>query len=192
MKCRDVFLYITIALTGSLIVCGNGTSPEQGDDPVIDERSFIGSFVDTLPAKDEYNMPYPIVIGIDISEENDPIDSTDSTFLLYSMEIPANKYLYKHNGIWGFNGTIITLSGKHCEMIDVTTGSDTLEPQHDSINLKTIDLDTVLVADGEWEQIMIINLGSVVRSIPWYNTPFQDLLLGVLVDLKKKDSVVTY
>lgn len=192
MKFRDITLYILLTLTGSLILCGNGTSPEEDDDPVVDERSFIGTFVDTLPAKDEYNMPHPIVIGIDISEGKDPIDSTDSTFLLYSMEIPANNYLYKHNGIWRFSGTIITLSGKYCEMIDVTTSSDTLEPQHDSINLKTIDLDTILVADGEWENVMIINLGSIVRSIPWYNTPFQDILLGVLVDLKKKDSVVTH
>jgi len=114
------------------------------------------------------------------------VDSTDSTFLLFVLEIPANKYLYRHSGLWNMNSTIITLSGVSCEMIDVTTSSTTLQPQHDSINLKTVELDTLKVADGEWENIMLIDLGSIIRSIPWYNTVFQSLLLSTDVDLKKK------
>ena len=187
MKFRDVIMYFILALSGGLLLCGNGNGPsDDDDDPVVDERTFIGTFRDTLPAKDDYNMPHPIVIGIDITEEVNPVDSTDSTFLLYAMEIPANKYLYKHSGLWSMNTTIITLSGNYCEMIDVTTGSTTLEPQHDSINLKTVVLDTIKVADGEWENIMLIDLGSIVRAIPWYNTVFQSLLLATDVDLKKE------
>ena len=189
MNFRDLTLYILVIFAGTLLLCGNGTSPEDDDDdPVVDARSFIGTFQDTLPAKDDYNMPYPIVIGVDISEKDNPSDSTDSTFLLYSMEIPANKYLYKHNGFWRFNGAIITIYGTYCEMIDVMTSSTTLEAQHDSINLKTVELDTTLVADGEWEQTMLINLGSIVRSIPWYNTIFQSGLLNTAIDLKKQES----
>jgi hypothetical protein len=47
-------------------------------------------------------------------------------------------------------------------------------------------LDTIKVADGEWENIMLIDLGSIVRAIPWYNTVFQSLLLATDVDLKKE------
>ncbi len=188
MKLRPFALYLLFAITGMLVLCGDSTKPEEeeeGNDPV-DPRSFIGTFLDILPAKSEYNMPNPIEIGINIVEGKEPSDSTDSTFLLYAKEMSVNKYLYKHTGIWKINGNTIKLIGKSCEMIDVTTGANTLETQHDSISFKNIELDTTLVVDNVWETIPLIDLGSIVRAIPQYNTIFLNGLLGSDVDLEKE------
>jgi len=188
---QHLVLYALIIITGSLILCGDTTKPDiEGDDPdPVDLRSFIGTFEDWIPPKPNNGMPDTVVIGLKITEDSQPIDSTDSTFLLYSKELPNDNYLYKHSGTWRLAGSQLVLYGSYCEMIDVTTGAQSLEAQHDSIGLKTMqpeNLDTALVVDSLWENIKIKDLGSIMRSIPCYTDPLWGPLVPSWdVDLEK-------
>ena len=167
MNFRDVTLYILVVLAGTLILCGNGTSPEEDDDPTFD-YSLIGTWESVIPGRPGY--PDTITIGFDLSKTR-IFNVSDSTFFLYAIEHP-DKYLYKRTGSWGIEGNTVVLTGADCQMIDINETTYELKPASDSICNLVIRIDTTggitEKVDSLWNNIKLIDLGGIVKSFPIY------------------------